>query len=257
MAFDYKKEMIKPNRIFSQRNGGNHMDILLLIIVYFSICFLIGTMIKNNSIVDIGWGIGFVAVAWFAYFRDPSIVLGQWIITILVSIWGIRLFYHIIKHNFGKSEDLRYVNIRRAWGKQVIPRAFLQVYMLQGLCLYIISLTIIQVSNHGIETNALLVIPGVLVWFIGFFFEAAGDYQLRLFIQKPQNKGMLMFSGLWSITRHPNSYGEAAMWWGIFLIAVSSGAPLWTIISPLTITLLLMFASGVPLLEKSMKKTRI
>ncbi|MDF2487214.1 MAG: conserved rane protein of unknown function [Herbinix sp.] len=127
------------------------MNIILLIILYFSILFLVGTMIKNNSIVEIGWGVGFIIVAWFAYYSDPSIVLGQWIITFLVTLWGIRLFYHMIRRNFGKSEDLNYANVRRAWGKWVIPRSFLQVYILQGLFLYIISLTVIQVAYQGID----------------------------------------------------------------------------------------------------------
>jgi steroid 5-alpha reductase family enzyme len=95
--------------------------------------------------------------------------------------------------------------------------------------------------------------PGVLLWLIGFFFESIGDYQLRLFLRDNSNKGKLMTTGQWSLTRHPNYFGEAAMWWGIFLIAIVSGAPVWTILSPVIITVLLLFVSGVSLLEKSIK----
>ena len=230
------------------------MDIILLIVAYFSLYFLIGTIIKNNSIVDIGWGLGFVIAGWFVILRDPTVVPGQWIITILVTFWGLRLFLHIIKRNFGKPEDFRYVNFRRAWGKWVIPRAFLQVYMLQGVFMYIILLTVIFTAYAGSNVKPHSLIPGIMIWLIGFFFEAVGDYQLKLFIAKPENKGKLMTTGLWSLTRHPNYFGEATMWWGIFLIAIASGAPIWTALSPLTITLLLLYVSGVPLLEKSMKK---
>jgi steroid 5-alpha reductase family enzyme len=230
------------------------MDIVILIILYFSLFFVVGTLIKNNSIVDIGWGIGFVLIAWYTYSRDTTVVLGQWIMTLLVSIWGLRLFYHIAKRNLGKGEDYRYVAFRKAWGKWVVPRAFLQIYMLQGLFLYLISLTVILTAYQGIEANPILLIPGILLWLVGFFFEALGDYQLRLFLREADNRGKLMTSGLWSLTRHPNYFGEAAMWWGIFLIAVVSGAPIWTILSPVLLTLLLLFVSGVPLLEHSMKK---
>ncbi len=230
------------------------MDIILLIFIYFSLFFLVGTIMKNNSIVDIGWGIGFVVVAWFTYWWDSSVVVGQIIMTLLISIWGLRLFYHIAKRNLGKGEDFRYVAFRRAWGKWVIPRAFLQVYMLQGFFLYLISLSVIYTAYQGEEAEPILLIPGVLIWIIGFFFEAVGDYQLRLFLRDNNNKGKLMTTGLWSLTRHPNYFGEAVMWWGIFFIALVSGAPVWTILSPIVITLLLLYVSGVPLLEKSMQK---
>jgi steroid 5-alpha reductase family enzyme len=239
--------------MFHKRIGGNYMDIILLIFIYFSLFFLVGTIIKNNSIMDIGWSISFVIVAWFTYLRDSSVVVGQFIITFLVSIWGLRLFYHIAKHNLGRGEDFRYIAFRKAWGKWVVPRAFLQVYMLQGFFMYLISLTVIYTSYQGIEADTLSLMPGVLLWLIGFFFESIGDYQLRLFLRDNSNKGKLMTTGQWSLTRHPNYFGEAAMWWGIFLIAIVSGAPVWTILSPVIITVLLLFVSGVSLLEKSIK----
>jgi steroid 5-alpha reductase family enzyme len=207
------------------------MDIILLIFICFSLFFLVGTKLKNNSIVDIGWGFGFVIVAWYTYLRDNSVVAGQFIITLLISIWVLRQFYHIAKRGIGKGEDVRYISFRKTWGNWVVPRSFIQVYMLQSFFLYLISLTVIQTAYQGIEADSLLLLPGVFLWFIGFFFEAIDDYQLHL--------------------------GEAAMWWGIFLIAIVSGAPAWTIISPLVITFLLLYVSGLQLLEKSIKKTRL
>ena len=220
------------------------MEIVLLIAIYFSIFFIIGTFIKNNSIIDIGWGLGFVIVAWYAYWKDSSVVVGQFIMTLLITIWGLRLFYHIAKRNLGKGEDYRYVAFRKAWGIWVVPRAFLQVYMLQGFFLYIISLTVIITAYEGKEADSLLLMPGVILWLIGFFFEAIGDYQLNLFFRDANNKGKLMTDDRWRLTRHPNYFGEAAMWWGIFLIAIASGASVWTILSPVIITLLLLFVSG-------------
>ena len=230
------------------------MDIIYVILAYFILFFILGTILKNNSIVDIGWGIGFVIVAWYVYLRDASTNLGQLLMTIFITIWGFRLFYYIMKRNVGKPEDFRYAAFRKAWGKWVLPRAFLQIYLLQGIFLYLISLSVILVSKAEDMIDPIVLIPGILVWITGFLFEAIGDYQLKYFLSQPNNKGKLMTEGLWKYTRHPNYFGEASMWWGIFLLALVSGASVLAIISPITITLLVRFVSGVPLLEKSMKK---
>jgi steroid 5-alpha reductase family enzyme len=230
------------------------MDILILIFLYFTIFFITGTVLKNNSIVDIGWGIGFVIVAWYVLITRADLTAPRLLITFLISVWGLRLFYHILKRNFGKGEDFRYAKWREEWGKWVIPRAFIQVYMLQGLFMYIISLPVALLNSDVYRLNTALLIIGLLVWLVGFFFEAVGDYQLKVFVGDSSNRGKLMMTGLWKYTRHPNYFGEATMWWGIFLISLGGGASLIGVISPLTITFLLLFVSGVPLLEKSMKK---
>jgi len=230
------------------------MDIIYLMLLCFVLLFILGTIIKNNSIVDIAWGIGIVLVAWFTLLLDFHVLPSQIIMTVLITIWGLRLFYHILKRNIGKQEDFRYAAWRREWGKWLLPRAFFQIYMLQCIFMYLISLSVILVSYENSGFNIPIMILGVLVWVIGFYFEAIGDHQLKLFISKQENRGNIMMTGLWKYTRHPNYFGEATMWWGIFILAISSGASLLSIISPLTITLLLVFVSGVPMLEKSMKK---
>lgn len=207
------------------------------------------------------WGLGFVVVAAFAMIRTSSYHWISLTTTGLVTLWGGRLFYHIVRRNWGKPEDFRYANWRKEWGKWVIPRAFFQVYLLQGLFMLIISLPVVWIHkalssttfNSDISASNWLFIVGVLIWMTGYFFEVVGDAQLRAFKQSKESKGKLMTTGLWSLTRHPNYFGEATMWWGIFLIALSSGAHWFAIISPLTITLLLLFVSGVPLLEKAME----
>lgn len=229
------------------------MDVMLLIFMYFFIFFIVGTLIKNNSIVDMGWGIGFVLVAWFVFLRSETQPLPQILMTLFVSVWGLRLFYHILKRNLGKPEDFRYATWRKEWGKYIIPRAFLQVYMLQGVFMFLVSLSVILFPSVVTQVNLPVMIVGACIWILGFFFEAVGDYQLKVFLANPENRGTLMRTGLWQFTRHPNYFGEATMWWGIFLIALSGGTSLFAIISPITITCLLLFVSGIPLLEKSMK----
>lgn len=224
------------------------------ILLYFLVFFFIGTAIKNNAIVDLGWGVGFVLSGFFAlwsglYFgQKPDLV--SLLLIVLVSLWGLRLSYHIFKRNHGKPEDFRYANFRREWGKWVIPRAFLQVYLLQALMMMLIgsgAFYALGVGNKDLNPGGII---GVLIWLIGYYFEVVGDRQLADFKGHPENKGKIMTTGLWRYTRHPNYFGEATMWWGIFVIVFSTTGSWLSLISPLVITILLLFVSGVPMLEK-------
>ena len=200
-----------------------------------------------------GWGLGFVIIAWYLMIENWNFLIPRIIMTVLVTIWGLRLFIHIIQRNLGKEEDFRYKKWREEWGRWLIPRAFLQVYMLQGLFMGIISLPVILIRYENGPWDLLILVIGLGIWILGFIFESVGDKQLKTFIGDPSNRGKIMDRGLWKYTRHPNYFGEATMWWGIFLIGMSAGISILSIISPLTITTLLLFVSGVPMLEKSMK----
>ena len=225
----------------------------LIIFLYFFLFFIIGTSLRNNGVVDVGWGIGFVVVSWLMLLLRLPTDFTQMTITILITVWGGRLFLHILRRNRGKAEDFRYANFRKAWGKWVIPRAFFQVYMLQGVFMYLISLPVILKPELATPVQAPLYVAGLCVFLLGFGFEVIGDAQLAHFLAQGENRGKLMTSGLWRYTRHPNYFGEATLWWGIDLIAISGGAPWYVLAGALTITLLLLFVSGVPLLEKSMR----
>jgi steroid 5-alpha reductase family enzyme len=221
----------------------------LIIFVYFFAFFIAGTAAKNNGLVDVGWGIGFVLVAWLML---PA-SLAQVMAALLVTLWGCRLFFHILRRNQGKPEDFRYADFRRAWGKWAVPRAFLQVYMLQGAFMFLIALPLILRPESYTPTQPAVLILGLLVFAVGFAFEMIGDRQLARFRQNPVNKGRVMADGLWRYTRHPNYFGESVLWWGVSLVSLSGGASLFVLVSPVTITLLLLFVSGVPILEKAMK----
>lgn len=224
-----------------------------LVFIYFFVFFVVAQIIKNNSIVDIGWGMGFVLIAISTLFVNQNFSLRSIIVTVLVTLWGGRLAYHIIKRNWGRPEDFRYAKWREEWGKWLIPRAFLQVFMLQGFLMLVIASSVVYINYFSNSTLGILDYLGLTIWLIGYYFEVVGDRQLKEFLARPENKGKIMKDGLWQYTRHPNYFGEATMWWGIFIIALSVPGSLITIISPLTITILLLFVSGVPLLERSMK----
>ncbi len=225
-----------------------------LLFLFFCLAFAIGQWLRNNSIVDVGWGLGFVLIAFYTLFTLPQPSFKNIILTIFVSLWGLRLAMHVAKRNWKKPEDYRYAAMRERWGtKYVSLKAFFKVYMTQMILMYIIALPIISINSSTYPNLQPIDLVGMFVWLIGYFFEVVGDKQLATFISKPQNKGKLMTQGLWSITRHPNYFGEATMWWGIFLLSIVSPYYYITIISPITITSLLLFVSGVPILEKKYK----
>lgn len=227
----------------------------ILVFVYFTAVFFIAQKVNNNSIADIAWGPGFVVLTLYILISSPQLhqrlILGG----AFTVIWGLRLFFYISIRNWGKPEDYRYIEMRKKWGeKDYYIKAFIKVFFIQGVFLYIISVPILIMGNAERGNLSFTAFAGALIWIIGFFFEGVGDYQLRKFIRNPKNKGKIMRYGLWKYTRHPNYFGEAAMWWGIYLISLNSFKAAWGIISPITISYLLLFVSGVPLLEKKYMK---
>jgi len=226
----------------------------ILILVYFTVIFIVAQMMKNNSIVDSFWGPGFFIVAAYTFLMAKNQGTRSIVVTTLVTIWAIRLFFYITLRNWNKPEDYRYIDMRKRWGNSFpMLKAFLNVFLLQAMINYIVALPIIVTNTSSIQTMSLLNYLGVGVWIFGFIFEVLGDSQLKAFKANKENKGKLMTEGVWKYTRHPNYFGEAAMWWGIFLVSISGFYDILFIVSPLLITLLLLFVSGVPLLEKKYK----
>lgn len=224
----------------------------LFICCYVSVWFVISLLIKRNDIADIAWGLGFVGVVIFLFITQAQ-TLQSTIVYILTIIWGIRLAIHIGVRSKGKPEDFRYKKWRDEWGKYFVLRSYLQVYLLQGFFMWIISLPIIVVSMAQNQVISPFILSGSIVWLIGFAFESIGDYQLMLFIKHKQNKSDIMQTGLWKYTRHPNYFGEVLVWWGIFIMVLPLEYGIWTIISPITISFLLLYVSGIPMLEAKYK----
>ena len=219
------------------------------IFLYMTFLFLLALIKKDNSIVDVGWGIGFILVWAVTFFLEPGGTARQLLAGGLVMTWGVRLAAHIFVRNKGRGEDFRYARWRREWGKGFLPRSFVQVFMLQGLFLLLIAYPVILINLSLERTLGPLDAIGLLIWLSGFAFEAVGDAQLRRFKREPEHKGRIMTRGLWRLTRHPNYFGESVMWWGIFIIALSTERGWTGVVGPLVITFLLTRVSGVPMLE--------
>ncbi|GAP40460.1 DUF1295 domain-containing protein [Flexilinea flocculi] len=226
---------------------------LAVILVLMIILWVISLLIKNSSIVDIFWGAGFVLSVWIYFFLTPNGFQGRkLLISILATIWGLRLATHIFIRNFRKPEDSRYQKFRSDAGKTWWWRSLFQVFLLQGLLLCIISTPLLAAQIHPSPNHFIFFdFLGVIFWMIGFFFEASGDFQLAKFRANPQNKGKILDTGVWRYTRHPNYFGDSMQWWGYFSIASAAGG-WWTIFSPIIMTTLLVRVSGAKLLEKTM-----
>ncbi len=231
----------------------------LVLFVFFVIFFIIAQVKKNNGLADMAWGLGFVIIAYTSLIYAGTYTLSAIAVTVLVSLWGFRLFFFIGIRNWNKPEDFRYVNMRKKWKTKIPLKAFIYVFMLQGTFMYIISLPIQLVNFHAEEISSTLgyvvLLVGIILWFAGFFFETVGDAQLKDFKSDSLNKGKIMQFGLWKYTRHPNYFGESLMWWAVWIVSMSSLVWLNSIgvIGSIFITYLLLFVSGVPLLEKKYK----
>jgi len=225
-----------------------------LVAIYMTVWFVLALIRKDNSIADIAWGLGFVLVAVVTFLRRGSLFLPL-LVTLMVAVWGLRLAVHILIRNRKRGEDPRYAEWRRKWGGTFLWRSYLQVFLLQGFFLLVISSPVILVNTHLWDrppsgTGRGVWQAGFLLWCAGFFFEAVGDAQLARFKRDPGNRGKIMDKGLWRYSRHPNYFGESLMWWGIFLVAVEVPFGWTTVVSPVLITFLLVRVSGIPMLEK-------
>lgn len=225
----------------------------LVVLALMVALWLVSLVMKDSSIVDIFWGTGFVVAAWLYYALTGGDPARKLLICVLVTVWGLRLSIYLGWRNLGKGEDYRY----RRWREQARGswwwRSFFKVFLLQGLLMWLISLPLLA-AHRATGSGGLNVLDyiGVLLWFVGFFFEAAGDYQLARSKADPANKGNLLTGGVWRYTRHPNYFGDAAQWWGFFLIAAAAGGWI-TVYSPILMTYLLLRVSGVTMLERDLK----
>lgn len=224
----------------------------LLILGYATLWFIVSLIKKRNDVADIAWGLGFIVLCLFGLLTQPLGSISALIYT-LVSIWGLRLAIHIALRSKGKTEDFRYRQWREEWGKTFLIRSYLQVYVLQGFFMCIIGLPILIAGLATPQYINGFTIVGTVMWLGGFAFEAIGDYQLSVFIKTKKQKGDIMQTGLWRYTRHPNYFGEVLLWWGIFIIVLPLQNGFWGLISPLTITFLLLKVSGIPMLEAKYK----
>jgi steroid 5-alpha reductase family enzyme len=227
---------------------------LLLILSMMTVLWIISIFIRNVSIVDPFWGVGFVLVnAWYVIETD-TFTARQLLLLGMVTIWGLRLSLYLAWRNTGKGEDFRYREFRKKYGeKNYWWVSLFQTFLLQGILMWIISLTLWGVNLLS-DREGLNIIDylGVVVWVIGFVFETGGDFQLAKFKMNPVNRGKVLNTGFWKYTRHPNYFGDSAVWWGYGILCIAAGE-YWYVSGSLLMTLLIIKVSGVSLLEQSLR----
>ena len=236
-------------------DGGNFVAVtgfsFLAVVVLMVLTALEGRRQGRVSVVDTAWGIGFVAVAAVAAAVGDGAGWRRVLLLVLVSLWGLRLAWHMHTRNSGKGEDPRYAEMLAQESGNPTWVAIRKVYGVQGLAVWFVSLPI-QVSAAAGEGWKAVAALGVLLWLLGLAFEAVGDRQLKAFKADPANQGKVMDRGLWSWTRHPNYFGDSSVWWGTWLVAASAWPGVLTVLSPVAMTYFLVFATGARLLERHM-----
>ncbi len=219
------------------------------------VTFVIARRLHRHNVIDVAWGAGFAAVAVVSAVLsgDHGDAVRAWLVCALTAIWGVRLAGHLALRSRGKGEDPRYADLlANAPGNRDVY-ALRVVYLPQGALLWGISLPV-QVAMYAPGPAGWLMAAGVLVWLTGFTFEAIGDHQLARFTADPANRGRIMDRGLWSWTRHPNYFGDACVWWGLFLIVADTWPGVLTLPAPVVMTWLLTRGSGKRLLEQRMSQ---
>jgi len=239
---------------------SSHIDVLgttaIAILVVMVVTWLVSLPMRDAGIVDIMWGAGFVISGWAAYFTGDGHDGRSDLIIAMVSIWGLRLAFHLARRNLGAGEDWRYRLMRNKHGDRFAIRSLVTVFLLQGVLMWVVSLPVQLAMTPTGPAIGWIAVVGVLLWGIGLFFEAVSDAQLTRFKADPDNAGQVLDDGLWRYTRHPNYFGDFCVWWGIFLVAAETTDALAGIIGPIVMTILLTRVSGVPMLEHSIAKRR-
>jgi steroid 5-alpha reductase family enzyme len=230
---------------------------LVAILTMMLVLWIASIIIKNVSIVDLFWGFGFVVTSIIYFLKTDGLGLRKVLLLVMVAIWGLRLSLYLAWRNIGKGEDPRYQKFRKDYGEhRYWWVSFFQTFLLQGILMWLISAPLLGAQYYNVN-NALSIFDflGVIIWIVGIVFEAGGDFQLARFKENPTNKGKVLNSGLWRYTRHPNYFGDAAVWVGYALICISTGSFIPILGSVLMIALIIK-VSGVALLEKSLKETK-
>jgi len=218
--------------------------------------WLISLKMRDASIVDIAWGSGFVVVAWVSFWLSDGNPTRSLLLTVLTSIWGLRLAFYLAKRNLGHGEDFRYQSMRRKHGSKFAFVSLYSVFGIQGLLMWIVSLPVQLGQVRATPNFGVIGAAGVLSWGLGMFFEAVGDAQLAKFKRDPENKGLVMNRGLWRYTRHPNYFGDSCVWVGLGLIAAESRIGIFGLVGPVVMTILLVKVSGAALLDRAMLKRK-
>ena len=241
-------------------------ELLILLFTNFGVAmvavvvlWLISIPLRDVSIIDMFFALILLSITAVSFVLGSGVEARKQLLLLLVGLWAIRITAHLVKRNWGHGEDPRYTRLR-SWTKD--DRSFVwlslkKVFLLQGIVIWLVSLPV-QVGQTYTTPAALgwLAWLGTGVWAVGLFFESVADYQLARFRADENNRGMVLQTGLWRYSRHPNYFGELCIWWGLFLIACENVLGLWTIVGPLAYSHLVINVTGQRTLDKKLARER-
>jgi len=228
---------------------------LAAILILFTILWAVSLRLENSSIADVAWAPGILVVGLIYYFTSDGAPLRAHLTLALLAIWALRLGAHLGLRTRLQGEDFRYVRWREEYEQWWLVSYF-KVFLLQAVVGWLVSLPI-YFAIVSVEPTALTMLDylGVLLVVGGLVFEGVADEHLRRFRADRANRGKVLETGLWSYTRHPNYFGEALVWWGFGVIAFATGG-VPGLLGPLVLTYLLIYVSGVALLESTLIEKR-
>jgi len=213
--------------------------------------FIFAMSFKTDKVTDFTYSLSFILITLILTIVNKAFSPAQLIVSSFIIIWGSRLGAYLFLRILKIGTDDRFDDRRNNFFK------FLGFWILQATTVWAVLIpAAVYLNLENPPAVSLLFWRGSALWLFGFIFEFVSDAQKYSFKNIKANRGMWIQTGLWKFSRHPNYFGETVLWWGIFIMVISSlGIPLlWTIIGPVFITLLLLFVSGIPLLEKSAEK---
>lgn len=224
----------------------------LVLVTFFTLIYGVALIRNDYSTVDVFWGMAQVVLVGALVFYLDGHGLSHWIIYGAIMLWGLRLSWYLYRRNWHKPEDFRYQAMRKKWVKLEKLQAYIKVYLLQSGFALLMGITVIALGTLSLHSTGLF-IGGALLFILGFIFETLADAQMMAF-QKIKKPGEILTTGVWKLSRHPNYFGEVTVWWGIGIMALAHADAFLTamvmLVSPVTITYLLLGLSGIPILEK-------
>ena len=230
------------------------------LLVCVVLLWLLSIRLRDASIIDIFWGpaFGVVALVGFALSDGHGVETRRTLVTVLTVAWAARLGVYLYFRNRGKGEDPRYTAAyRKRFPTNLHWHTLTKVFLLQGLLVWLIS-TPVQLAQYLLQPASLglAAYVGAGLWIVGFMFEAIADWQLARFKKEPANRGRVLDRGLWRYSRHPNYFGNACLWFGLWLVACDHPLGFATVYSPILMTHFLLNVTGKKLLEKRMSRAR-
>lgn len=219
------------------------------LIIQAIVLWLASLWLKDSSLFDRFWALSFVVIAWLL--KDEVLMsISAEVYFAMLNFWGLRLSWHITRRNWGRGEDRRYADMRKR-----IPgyswKSLGMIFGFQSAMVFVVALPLFSVFHFGISAHPIFQILGCSIWLLGLGVEILADRQLKQFKARAHQPEQILDTGLWSISRHPNYVGEAILWWGLAIFAFTPQT-WWVLISPIVMTWLLRYFTGVGPLEEDM-----